>query len=99
MPRSLKPCGTHAAYKRHMAHFQVPCKACKEANRVWIRERRVIVNGRNMKDLSAMENRLKRACPECDQIGRYTGVVNSQGGQHRCTNGHEWFVEVKKALT
>ena len=31
MPRDLKPCGTQAAYKRHLRHGEEPCDACKEA--------------------------------------------------------------------
>lgn len=30
---TLKPCGTHAAYKRHLKHGTTPCDACREANR------------------------------------------------------------------
>jgi len=29
----LKPCGTQAAYKRHLAYREVPCQACVIANR------------------------------------------------------------------
>jgi hypothetical protein len=32
--RPLKPCGTRAAYQRHLAHREVPCEACTEANRL-----------------------------------------------------------------
>ena len=31
---TLKPCGTHAAYKRHLKNGTVPCDACREANRI-----------------------------------------------------------------
>ena len=32
-PRArLMPCGTLAAYKRHLRHREVPCDACTRAN-------------------------------------------------------------------
>jgi hypothetical protein len=36
----LQPCGTTAAYQRHMRHDEDPCEACREANRRSLRERR-----------------------------------------------------------
>ena len=30
-PRTLKPCGTVAAYRRHTRHGEEPCDACKAA--------------------------------------------------------------------
>jgi hypothetical protein len=29
--RVLQPCGTQAAYQRHLAHHEVPCDACAMA--------------------------------------------------------------------
>lgn len=37
--RSLQPCGTMAAYKRHRNRGETPCPACAEANRVDYRRR------------------------------------------------------------
>ena len=31
-PRTLAPCGTTAAYARHLRHGEQPCDACREAN-------------------------------------------------------------------
>jgi hypothetical protein len=33
-----KPCGTIAAYKRHLRHGDTPCDRCKAANATWHRE-------------------------------------------------------------
>ena len=33
MTRELKPCGTDAAYARHLRHRQLPCDACTAAHR------------------------------------------------------------------
>jgi len=33
MARVLQPCGTRAAYNRHLAHHQLPCEECYKANR------------------------------------------------------------------
>lgn len=30
-PRQLQPCGTVAAYKRHVRHGEEPCAACRAA--------------------------------------------------------------------
>lgn len=32
MPRQLRPCGTPAAYSRHLYRNEEPCDACKAAN-------------------------------------------------------------------
>lgn len=37
----LLPCGTAAAYKRHLRHGEAPCLACTEANRLANRLRQV----------------------------------------------------------
>ena len=34
MPRKLQPCGTRAAYARHLYRKEEPCEACKAANAV-----------------------------------------------------------------
>ncbi len=31
MTRQLKPCGTIAAYERHLRHYEEACAACKKA--------------------------------------------------------------------
>lgn len=38
--RSLRPCGTLAAYRRHLRAAETPCGPCAEANRVRQSERR-----------------------------------------------------------
>ena len=32
MTRQLQPCGTPAAYARHLRHHEPPCQACTAAN-------------------------------------------------------------------
>jgi hypothetical protein len=32
MPRTLSPCGTEAAYRRHLRHGEEPCDDCKRAS-------------------------------------------------------------------
>lgn len=39
MARNLQPCGTWAAYKRHLRKGEDPCDDCREAARVQQRER------------------------------------------------------------
>jgi hypothetical protein len=36
---ATQPCGTAAAYKRHIYHGEEPCEACREANRTADREK------------------------------------------------------------
>jgi hypothetical protein len=31
MKRPVRPCGSYAAYRRHIAHREVPCDACRAA--------------------------------------------------------------------
>ena len=38
--RPLRPCGTHAAYKRHLAHGEVPCDECAEAGSTYHQRRK-----------------------------------------------------------
>ena len=40
MSRELKPCGTRAAYMRHLRRGEDPCGACRDANRAGDREQR-----------------------------------------------------------
>lgn len=35
MARMLKPCGTRAAYVRHLSYGQAPCEPCTRANRAY----------------------------------------------------------------
>ena len=39
MGRRLQPCGTWAAYKRHLKAGEEPCRACVQACRRYARER------------------------------------------------------------
>lgn len=34
-PEDVEPCGTRAAYQRHIRHGEVPCDACMGANRLF----------------------------------------------------------------
>lgn len=36
-PRQLQPCGTTAAYARHIRHGETPDQACKDAHAAWQR--------------------------------------------------------------
>lgn len=37
MSRQLKPCGTRAAYYRHLLHGETPCLPCTDANAAYVR--------------------------------------------------------------
>ncbi|MCP2339213.1 hypothetical protein [Actinomadura rupiterrae] len=37
MSRTLQPCGTRAAYKRHKRRGEQPCEPCRQANAAYIR--------------------------------------------------------------
>lgn len=39
MTRELQPCGTYAAYRRHIRHGEVPCRPCSDAAAAWARPR------------------------------------------------------------
>lgn len=42
--RKLSPCGTLAAYRRHLKNREVPCEPCSEASRIYTRRRRGIAD-------------------------------------------------------
>jgi hypothetical protein len=35
---AVMPCGTNAAYARHLAHKETPCAACKAARAAYVAE-------------------------------------------------------------
>ena len=39
-----KPCGTRAAYKRHLRRYEQPCPACREAAAQYTRQQRAAQN-------------------------------------------------------
>jgi len=43
-PTLIKPCGTSAAYVRHLRHKEVPCQPCVTANRVDTMKRQAKLN-------------------------------------------------------
>jgi len=45
MARELKPCGTNAAYARHVEAGEQPCEACKEAHAAYNRARYRVMSG------------------------------------------------------
>lgn len=50
MSTALKPCGTTAAYQRHLRRKEVPCAECRRANREWHRENRAADPKRRAKE-------------------------------------------------
>jgi hypothetical protein len=38
--RMAAPCGTNAAYQRHLWHGQTPCPRCRDAHTAYMRARR-----------------------------------------------------------
>lgn len=34
-PENVKPCGTTAAYARHLRHKETPCEPCRQAHALW----------------------------------------------------------------
>jgi hypothetical protein len=38
-PPATQPCGTVAAYKRHLRHREPPCDPCREANAAYQHDR------------------------------------------------------------
>ena len=40
MTRELAPCGTRAAYRRHLRNYEKPCAACAEAAAEYVRKLR-----------------------------------------------------------
>ncbi len=53
--RALQPCGTRAAYQRHLAHREVPCRPCSEANRLDSQDRLKAPGRRQVLDEAAAQ--------------------------------------------
>jgi hypothetical protein len=65
LPRELRPCGTAAAYHRHLDHGEAPCEACTVANRE---------NGRRLRALPHTRLRpIKHGTPGGADSHRYRG--------------------------
>ena len=70
--RDLKPCGTEAAYKRHLFYREIPCDDCLTAHREYLRTWRnadPIKRGRVLQPcgtLSAYERHKRRKEPMDD---------------------------------
>jgi hypothetical protein len=45
MPKTIKPCGTIAAYRRHLRNSEQPCEACRLE---WARYNRELWQGRKV---------------------------------------------------
>ena len=68
MSRELQPCGTRAAYQRHIRSGEEPCEACREANRTRGREEWRKRNAQSCGTYAAYQRHVKageRTCAAC----------------------------------
>lgn len=80
MPRRLKPCGTLAAYQRHLKDGEPACEACLAARAAYSRDYRAgLVRAREpaqcgtLKGYYSHRNRKSQACRAClDAYAVYT---------------------------
>ena len=77
MARTLQPCGTFAAYRRHLRAKETPCDACRQAARDQKNDRK---NAQRVKDAEAA----REAAPPVEEIDRrqiLLEVLSSLRGQ------------------
>jgi len=75
--RKLQPCGTFAAYRRHLRAKETPCDACRQAARDQKNDRK---NAQRVKDAEAA----REAAPPVEEIDRrqiLLEVLSSLRGQ------------------
>jgi hypothetical protein len=65
---ALKPCGTHAAYQRHLNNGEKPDDACREANRVYR-----AASGINARTLATKRAKVTLACYHRDEYDALLG--------------------------
>ncbi|MBG0818453.1 hypothetical protein [Planomonospora sp. ID82291] len=59
----VKPCGTVAAYARHLAHKEPPCQLCKDAERAY---RKALARSKACSNCDQPSTRIRRSyCPDC----------------------------------
>lgn len=68
----LKPCGTPAAYRRHLRHGEEPCSACRRAHtdEVRVYQRRGYVPPRELRPHgteACYQRELRRGEPTCEK--------------------------------
>lgn len=63
MARKLQPCGTFAAYRRHLRAKETPCDACRQAARDQKNDRK---NAQRVKDAEAARD----AAPPVEEVDR-----------------------------
>lgn len=71
---TLKPCGTHAAYQRHINNRETPDPACREANRFY-RESA----GINARTLATKRAKTSLACYHRDEYEALLGPDKNVG--------------------
>lgn len=76
----LQPCGTNAAYHRHLHNNETPCSRCKAAHAAHARERRRHPKPRTPKFTQAEWDRawtmLEEGC-NYQEVARTTGISGS----------------------
>lgn len=81
--RTRQPCGTRAAYRRHLNAGEQPCDACIEANTIWQQgheDRRTTLHPCPGCGVQTRARRLCATCRDTLEIGLYDGDWVQQGG-------------------
>lgn len=76
---TLQPCGTHAAYQRHVKRGEEPCANCRAAAAEYQRQRRETVPGAreaNLKVMAARGRALVRL--KAMHPGEYRALYNEE---------------------
>lgn len=73
MSRTLRPCGTQAAYMRHLRNGESTCEPCREANNAYHRTYRTTHKRKYQKPVTSRRNALP---PLQSAVARVEGMTS-----------------------
>lgn len=91
MARDLLPCGTYAAYTRHLYHHEDPCDLCREAAAARRREQRR-ANPRPPKPRAAL-----KPCGTYAAYARH--VMHGETPCEDCRQAHREYMRAYRAVS
>lgn len=89
--KQLKPCGTQAAYRRHLFNKERPCDLCKLARKEWAKAH----YQKNKKEINAKNKEYYQANKE--QIQEYLKQYNLDNNEELTARKREYYQENKDA--
>jgi DNA-binding NarL/FixJ family response regulator len=88
MTRQLKPCGSPAAYRRHIRHGEPACDACLKAHAAAIYDRPKTPKVRNLRPRQATQADAARAALNADQAD-HINIVDAAAARFYCLTARQ----------